>query len=515
MTRRPATSIVASPVLVGALTLLIACVAILLAVQANRGLPFVPTYDISAEIPGGSNLVASNEVRVGGFRVGLIDKIRPKVLPSGSQRAVAVIDMKLDKLIEPLPEDTRVTIRPRSALGLKFVELEVGQSQETYPAGATIPLANAVKPIELDEFFGTFNEEMRENQRTTLKGFGDALSGRGPNINRAIEELVPFVTHLEPVMRVLSDPDTELAEFFRQAGRTSAQIAPVAETYADLFSNMATTFEALSRHPAALRGTLERARPTLDTAIRSFREQRPFLADTERLAGRLEPLAVEFRRSLPSVTDAFRVGQPVLRRAPTLYANTEDVFRALDELAEAPTTLLGLKDLTTTLKVTAPLLNFIAPFQTVCNYWNYYWTPLGEHVSEPVRGGTIQRTILKSSNSSQDNVVSSMDADRPADVPANMDPQEARDPRGDPLEALHNGAYWPAIDAQGNADCQTGQRGYLDGPLVSEGRYKPETWDPMTTRTAPGGGSHVVLDSDYPGLVGPTYKGVPNLKDVP
>jgi hypothetical protein len=30
-----------------------------------------------------------------------------------------------------------------------------------------------------------------------------------------------------------------------------------------------------------------------------------------------------------------------------------------------------------------------------------------------------------------------------------------------------------------------------------------------------GGGSHVVATSDLPGLAGPTYKGVPNLKDVP
>ena len=38
--------------------------------KANSGLPFVPTYDVRAEIPGGSNLVVGNEVRIGGFRVG-------------------------------------------------------------------------------------------------------------------------------------------------------------------------------------------------------------------------------------------------------------------------------------------------------------------------------------------------------------------------------------------------------------------------------------------------------------
>jgi phospholipid/cholesterol/gamma-HCH transport system substrate-binding protein len=116
---------------------------------------------------------------------------------------------------------------------------------------------------------------------------------------------------------------------------------------------------------------------------------------------------------------------------------------------------------------------------------------------------------LKSDNRTQDNRMSSSEADKPADVPKSQDPQTAEDPEGNPLTVLHRQAYEPAIDAQGNADCQVGQRGYLDGPLVDGNRYPPSD-DPDEL-----GGSHVVLDSNIPGLSGPTYKGVPNLSDVP
>ena len=512
--RAAATSILNSPVLVGSVTVLIVIVAVFLAYNANQGLPFVPSYDVSAEIPGGANLVEANDVRVGGFRVGFVDQIRTGV-DDKSGRAIAIIDMKLDKTVEPLPRDSLVFVRPRSPIGLKYVELTVGEDTAAYAPGDTIPLENSKRPIELDEFFGTFNQEMRDNQRTSLAGFGDAFAGRGQSLNRAIEGLVSFVTHLRPVMATLSDPDTELDEFFKQAGRTSGQIAPVARTYADLFQNMATTFEALGRSPESLRGTIERSPRTLEAGIRSFPVQRPFLADSERLFTRLIPVAEEFRRSLPPTSDALAVGAPVLRRAPALYQRTEAVFAALRALVRNPNTLLALKDLTTTFQILAPLLTYVAPYQTVCNYWNYYWTALGEHVSEPSSGisgridGTTQRSNLKSDNRTQDNRLSSTEADRPADVPANQDPQEARDPEGNPLVALHTAAYEPAIDAQGNADCQVGQRGYLDGPLVTGGRYPP------SNNPAEGGGSHVVLDSDYPGLAGPTYTGVPSLKDVP
>jgi ABC-type transporter Mla subunit MlaD len=75
--RRGGASIAGSPVLIGALTTLIVIVAVFLSYNANSGLPFVPTYDVSVELPDAANLVEGNEVRIGGFRVGAIDKITP------------------------------------------------------------------------------------------------------------------------------------------------------------------------------------------------------------------------------------------------------------------------------------------------------------------------------------------------------------------------------------------------------------------------------------------------------
>ena len=44
-------SLAASPTLVGAVTVLVVVVAVFLAYQANQGLPFVPTYQLSAQLP--------------------------------------------------------------------------------------------------------------------------------------------------------------------------------------------------------------------------------------------------------------------------------------------------------------------------------------------------------------------------------------------------------------------------------------------------------------------------------
>jgi len=520
MRRQTRQSLVASPVLVGAVTVLTALIAVFLAYNANAGLPFVPTYDLKAEIPGGSNLVQGNEVRMGGFRVGAVERILPGVAEPGErakgqpveQRAISVLDIKLDKRVQPLSKDVQVQIRPRSALGLKYVTITPGRDPEKLKPGATIPLAQSMKPIEIDEFFNIQNDEFRRNTRTVLEGYGTALSGRGAGINEVIRDARPLFEKVEPVFRNLSSERTELDNFFRQAGRTSGQIAPVAGTYARLFKNIGTTFEALSRDPDSLRDTITELRPTLDAGVSSFKVQRPFLRDTAELSRRLRPVAVEIERSLPLVADAFEVGAPVQARVPVLYRNTERVFGALEDLASNPRTLMALRDLHRTLQVATPLVEYVAPYQTVCNYWSYYWTGLSEHVSENVPGGTGQRSISKSGNNTQDNRVNSSEADRPVDVPQGQDPKTAKDPTGTPLQALHGGAYGSAIDAQGNADCEVGQRGYLTGPFVPGGRYRPSA-DP-----AQGGGSHVVQGlPEF--LSGGTYKsrelGIDNLEDVP
>jgi ABC-type transporter Mla subunit MlaD len=88
MNRNPAqSSILASPVLVGAITVLVTVVGVFLAYNANKGLPFVPTYDVTAELPSASGLIHGNEIRIGGARVGIISTITPPPAPGGGGQA--------------------------------------------------------------------------------------------------------------------------------------------------------------------------------------------------------------------------------------------------------------------------------------------------------------------------------------------------------------------------------------------------------------------------------------------
>ena len=66
--RRGSASIAANPVLIGAATTLVVLVAVFLAYNANSGLPFVPTYQLRADVPDAANLVVGNDSAGGSAR---------------------------------------------------------------------------------------------------------------------------------------------------------------------------------------------------------------------------------------------------------------------------------------------------------------------------------------------------------------------------------------------------------------------------------------------------------------
>ena len=136
-----------------------------------------------------------------------------------------------------------------------------------------------------------------------------------------------------------------------------------------------------------------------------------------------------------------------------------------------------------------PQLRFLAPYQTVCNYWNYFFTFLGETVSQSGPFGYSQRAAIKSTGQ-QSNNPSSMGAAEPGNGEGYS---AASASRGAPAN-FHGQSYTPAIGPGGEADCENGQRGYIRRLA----RFSDPKYD-------------IVSDPETPGLSGPTYRGRPRV----
>ncbi len=472
-------SALASPVLVGAVTILVVNVAVLLAYNANNGLPFVPTTSLKVLAPSGANVVAGNEIRSGGFRVGVVEQLDPIMLPTG--RVGAVMKLKLDKAVGRIPRDSTVKVRPRSALGLKYIELETGKSRQYFADGDTLPVQQATIPVEIDEVFGMFDAPTRRASQVNLEEFGNAFSARGASLGETIEALPGFSAALESVMRNLSDRETDLRGFFRGLARAAGAVAPVSETQARLFTDMADTFEAFSRDPEALKETIRKGPETLDVSTESLRAQRPFLRDLAAFSEDFRGATRELRTSLPTINTALERGIPVQRRVVALNDELRETMGTVQDVTQTPGTNAGLRGLTDTVNTLNPTVRYLGPFVTVCNSWNYWWTHLAEHFTEEDDTGQAQRALLNNTGR-QDNSLNSMGASEPANG-QNVGPGQT--PQF--LQAPGQGA---AVDRAGNADCEWGQRGFLRRSAL----FAPEKYN-------------VVRDSRTPGLQGTTPTG--------
>ncbi|HWE59793.1 MAG TPA: hypothetical protein VG228_08885, partial [Solirubrobacteraceae bacterium] len=135
-----------------------------------------------------------------------------------------------------------------------------------------------------------------------------------------------------------------------------------------------------------------------------------------------------------------------------------------------------------------PTIRYLGPYVTVCNDWNSFWVALADLVSEQTSFGMAQRALAMFTNH-QTNKVDSQGATAPAN---GYQPGDPVGPSGmADAEYNHGPAYGAAVNTNGTADCETGQRGY---------QAKQNSLDPQ--------GRSLVSDAHTPGSQGTTWTGL-------
>jgi hypothetical protein len=283
-------------------------------------------------------------------------------------------------------------IRPRSALGLKYVEITTGRSRRGFPENATIPPERSTaRPVEFDDFFNTFDNPTRVGARSNLHTYGSAFAGRGKSLNQAFAELDSLMRELEPAMRNLASPRTQWDEFFPALEQAAAEAAPVADVQASLFVAMDTTFKAWESVSEPLQRAISGGPPALETATRELPAQRPFLREGEELFRRWRPAFAALSDAAPDLAVAFRVGEPALRRSPAFNRRLTKTLRTLERFGGDERVPSGLARLTETAATLRPLLAFVGPAQTTCNYFTLLFRNGASALTESESVGTMLR----------------------------------------------------------------------------------------------------------------------------
>ncbi|HEY1359816.1 MAG TPA: MlaD family protein [Thermoleophilaceae bacterium] len=426
-----------SPVLTGAVIVLVSVIGIFVTYNANKGLPFVPTYRVTFEVPDAGGLAAGREVRIAGKRVGIVDRVRS--VPLKGRAPVALVDVKLDELLRPIRSDSVVAVRPLSPLAAKYVELRPGQHGKPVPQNGFLSVKRARSTVELTDALNLFNAKTRRAIQVTNQELGEGLAGRGTEFNELLGDAPPLVARFHRIARDLAAPSTRLDRFVNGGGRTASELGSASHELGSTVAGGDVTFGALGNARDELQQGISEAPPTELAGTRALRATRPVLADAQVFLRDAEPGLRVLRPASEQLHSAIHEGTPVLRRATSLADGLSDALRSVDRLARDPATLPTLTKLRHLARSSRPVLNLLAPAQTVCNYVSLATRNFASELSEGDQSGTWVRFAPIVNR-----VAESM-------------------PQAKPQPDLHINPYG---NAGQDGDCEAGNEPYLPGQRI-------------------------------------------------
>jgi ABC-type transporter Mla subunit MlaD len=444
-----------NPVLIGALTVLVTFVAVYLAYNATNGLPFVPTYKLHVQAANASELGHGDNVNLGGALVGIVSTVTPERLPDG--RSIALINVQLQNSIKPLPVDSRFTIRLKGAIGLKYLEITQGHSSRGFAQNAVVPMHQESTEVDFDQVLSMFNPPTRTGVQKTTIGFGQALAGRGLDLNNAIGAFLPLLRDLRPVADNLASPSTNLAGFFRSLENFTGALVPVAQTQGQLFANLDTTFRALASVAVpSLQETISDTPPMFDATIANAPVIRPFLTDTAALFSQLRSGVATLPQSAPVLASAFATGTRNLPGTAALDQRTVTLSQNTGAYAQNQSVQQGLDRLTLTLAKLGPPLAFLTPAQTTCNYVTLFLRNAESTLSEHVSNGDLLRFVqiaiddVPGYESEPSSTAFTGTSTGQASGPLHVDPYPNAGARGAPRECSAGNEPYPQHAVLGN-----------------------------------------------------------------
>lgn len=214
-----------NPVIVGAISLLLIAMLLLLASQA-ASLPVVgggPKY--AAEFTEVGGLKKGDDVRLAGVLVG---KVADLQLHGDKVRVVFRVKQDRDQL----GSETAASIRIKSLLGTMYVSLEP-EGSGTLAKGAVIPASRTQSPYDIVQAFSGLTETTQEINTDQLaesldtindvaaktpKEFRGAVAGvsaLSANLSARDEEIKKLLANVDDLSTVLADRNTEFVKLFQ------------------------------------------------------------------------------------------------------------------------------------------------------------------------------------------------------------------------------------------------------------------------------------------------------------
>jgi len=233
-----------SPLLIGIISLLALAAGTTFAFSIDRFPALKQAYEIEAEFADAAGLVAENQVRVAGIKVGTVSNIEldgTKVL----------VRMEIENGIN-IPTDAFAEIKLATILGTKFVDIEAKGGEPYMQPGDLIPLEATAIPYEIyqasnqgtnvledldGEALNAMLVQLAKLVEVSKDEIGAALAGLnelGTGLNAREEDLESLLANAEDLTGLLSEEGDDINRLIVASDEVLGSLASKRETLQSL-----------------------------------------------------------------------------------------------------------------------------------------------------------------------------------------------------------------------------------------------------------------------------------------
>jgi phospholipid/cholesterol/gamma-HCH transport system substrate-binding protein len=265
--------------------------------------------------------------------------------------------------------DARLTIRPVSLLGERYLDLDRGSPDTPVLApGEALPSSQTEQPPDLDQILNALDDPTAGALGATVSTLGEGMQGNGANADAAIVALAPALGDTEELVSVLEGQTELLTRLIENAEPVAGALATEdgqrldqLVTSADmLLATTADRQEALEATLIEMPSTLAAARAALEDLAGVTRSTTPSLRAMRPVTDDLSEISAELQRFADSADPALASADPVLERAAELLAAARPVTAALRPAGP---------DLRGTAGALAPVVNEFA--DALPSFWSF------------------------------------------------------------------------------------------------------------------------------------------------
>ena len=322
-------------------------------------------YLVRAIFDNASFIIAGEDVKVAGVKVGVIDSL--SVTPDDKAAIVLRID---DPGYRDFRADATCQVRPQSLIGEKFIECvptrrravgapaapSLRRIEDGEGAGQRLlPVERTSKSVDLDELNDIMRLPYRQRFSIILNELGTGLAGRGKDLREVIRRSDPALREVDEVLEILArqnetltrlaaDSDRAIAPLSRERRSVTRFIASsgdVAAATAERRADLEATIGRLPRFLAELTPTMQRLGAFADQATPVLADLGDRAPEISQLVRQIGPFSKAATPALQTLGDASKVGMPALEDARPITRDLRTFARTAKPVSATLARLLG------------------------------------------------------------------------------------------------------------------------------------------------------------------------------